>query len=195
MLGSASLNDTAPVRKEFFIERDKVETPLGVTLPIYYTFGGAAIDLPFGRSTQLTALGGLQEFTGKNLRTHFRANIIQVLKKDWGLSAQLRTRAFRNSTPSEYDYFSPRWYAEVIPVFQVRRFIKGWQYVAAAGLGAQRDSNSGWRQSRYANLRMSSPADRRGWIVNADATYSDTPITNSETYNYVRVGLSLTHAF
>lgn len=195
LLGNASINDAAPVRKEFFIERDKVETPLGIANPIFHTFGGATIDLPVGRSTQLTLLGGLQKFTGENLRTHVRANLIQVLKEDWGLSAQLRSRYFRNSRPLEYDYFSPPWYAEIVPVMQVRRFVGGWHYLAAGGWGMQRDSRSNWRQSRYANLRMISPADRRGWIVNAEATYSNTPITNSKAYDYARIGLALARAF
>lgn len=195
ILGSASLHDSAAWRKEVFVERDKVETPLGVSRPIYATFAGATIDVPLARGTQLTLLAGAQEFTGRNIRAHARANLIQVLKEDWGLSAQLRSRYFRNSVPDEYDYFSPRWHAEILPVLQVRRFIGGWQYVAAGGWGAQRDSRSAWRQSRYLNLRLRSPASRRGWIISGDATYSNTPITRSDTYDYVSASLSLTRAF
>ena len=195
VLGSLSLNDSSPWRKEVFVERDKVETPLGVTRPIYATFAGATIDVPVARTTQLTLLAGAQEFSGRNVRAHARANLVQVLKEEWGLSAQLRSRYFRNSVPNEYDYFSPRWYVEVVPVVQVRRFVGGWQYLAAAGWGAQRDSRSDWRQSRYLNLRLRSPASRRGWIVNADATYSNTPITRSDTYDYLSASLSVTRAF
>ena len=97
--------------------------------------------------------------------------------------------------PGEFDYFSPRWYVEVVPVVQVRRFVGGWQYLAAGGWGAQRDSRSDWRQSRYLNLRLRSPSSRRGWIVSADATYSNTPVTSSDTYDYLSGGLSLTRAF
>lgn len=195
VVGSASINNARPLRKEFFVERDRVETPLGVTRPIYYTFGGGTIDLPITRQTQLTLLGGVQKFTGQNVRTHLRANLIQVLKEDWGLSAQLRTRYSHNSVPSEFDYFSPRWYAEVVPVLQLRRFVSGWRYLAAIGLGMQRDSRSDWRQSRYLNFRVSSPASRRGWIVNAEATYSNTPITNRNTYDYLRASMGITRAF
>jgi hypothetical protein len=195
VVGSVSANDQARFRKEIFVERDKVETPLGIAKPIFYTFGGATVDVPLGAATQLTLLGGLQDFTGSNVRTHARVNFIQVLKRDWGLSGQVRTRYFHNSDPGEYDYFSPRWYAEVLPVLQVRRFVGGWQYLAAGGWGAQRDSRSDWRQSRYLNVRVSSPAARRGWIISADATYSNVPITNSATYDYVRATLGLTRAF
>lgn len=195
ILGSVSLNDSSAWRKEIFVERDKVETPLGVARPIYATFAGATIDVPLARTTQLTLLAGAQEFSGRNVRAHARANLIQVLKEDWGLSAQLRSRYYRNSVPNEFDYFSPRWFVDVVPVLQVRRFIGGWQYLAAGGWGAQRDSRSDWRQSRYLNLRLRSPASRRGWIVNADATYSNTPVTSSDTYDYVSGSLSLTRAF
>ncbi|MCY7397659.1 MAG: hypothetical protein LH466_02310 [Sphingomonas bacterium] len=194
VLGNAAIHDEAPLRKELFVERDKVETPIGVSRGIYYTFGGAAVDLPLAEHTQLTLLGGLQAFTGSDLRTHLRANLIHVVAPKWGLSAQLRTRYFRNSDPREFDYFSPRWYAEALPVLQLRRFSGGWRYLAAAGLGAQRDSGSGWRQSRYFNLGVTSPV-RRSWRLAGDVLYSSTPITNSDTYHYVRANLSLTRAF
>lgn len=194
VLGNAAIHNDAPIRQEYFIERDKVETPLGVSQGIYYTFGGAAIDLPLAEQTQLTVLGGLQEFTGSNLRTHLRANLIHVVKPAWGLSVQLRTRTFRNSEPDEYDYFSPRWYAEALPVLQLRRFSGGWRYLAVAGLGAQRDSRSGWRQSRYLNLGVTSPVRNR-WALGGDILYSSTPITNSDTYHYTRLNLSLRRAF
>lgn len=195
VLGSASIHNEAPLRQEYFIEREKLETRLGVSRGIYYTFGGAALDVPLGERDQLTLLGGLQTFTGDNVRSHLRANYVHVLKPEWGLSAQLRTRYFRNSTPREYDYYSPRWFAEVLPVLQMRRFSGGWRYLGAIGWGGQRDSGSKWRQSRYANLRVTSPSDRRGWAVAGELTYSNIPITDSPTYDYVRASFGLTRAF
>lgn len=194
--GNASIHDDRAFRQEFFIERDKVETKLGVTKPITYTFGGAAVDVPLATNTQLTLLGGLQTFTGKNVRSHIRANFIQGVKPDWGLSLQLRSRYFHNSSPREYDYFSPRWYAELLPVVQVRRFVGGWRGLVAAGYGAQRDSGSNWRPSRYLNLRLTSPQDRKGWAVNGDIVYSNLPVTNtSSPYSYFRVMSGIAHHF
>lgn len=194
VLGNAAIHNEARFRQEYFIEREKVETPLGVSQGIYYTFGGAAIDLPLSDRTQATLVGGLQEFTGSNLRTHVRANLIHVVEPAWGLSAQLRTRYFHNSDPGEYDYFSPKWYAEVLPVLQVRRFSAGWRYLAAGGLGAQRHSQSEWRQSGYLNLRVTSPAARRGWAATGDFLYNTTPTTDSEAYHYLRLNLGLRRA-
>jgi hypothetical protein len=195
LLGSASINDDAAFRKELFFERDKVETPLGVTRPILATFVGAAVDVPLARNSQVTLLGGLQSFTGRNRRTHLRANLVQVLDEELGLSAQLRTRYYRNSEPGEFDYFSPRQFVEAVPVLQLRRFRGGWQYLAAAGWGAQRNTGSGWRSSRYLNLRLSSPANRRGWIVRGDATYTNTPVGAGKTYGYFATSFGLARAF
>lgn len=196
VLGSASIHDSAKFRKELFVERDKVETPQGIEIPIYFTYAGGTIDVPVSEQAQLTLLGGVQAFTGSNVRTHLRANAIYVVKPDWGLSVQLRTRYFHDSDPGEYDYYSPRWYAQVLPVIQVRRFTdSGWRFLAAGGLGAERDSRSGWRQSRFLNLKATGPADRKGWALTGEALYSNTPITNADTYDYFRGTVGITHIF
>lgn len=195
LLGSVSLNDDSSWRKELFVERDKVETREGVTRPILYTFAGAAIDVPVSRLTQLTLLGGVQEFTGRNVRTHARANLVQVLNEELGLSAQLRTRYSHNSRPGEFDYFSPKDFVDIVPVLQLRRFNGGWRYLVSGGWGGQWNTGGGWRSSRYLNARLNSPADRRGWIVAADATYTNTPVGDGQDYDYVRTSFSLTRAF
>jgi hypothetical protein len=195
VLGSASIHNEAALRQEYFVEREILETPTGLTRRIYYTFGGAALDLPAGERDSFTVFAGLQKFSGRNLRTHLRGTFVHVVKPDWGLSVQLRTRWFRSSHPHEFDYYSPRWYAEVLPVVQVRRFVGGWQLLGAAGYGAQRDSDSGWRASRYLNARVTSPAFQKGWAVNAAATYSNTPVSTGLVYRYTQFSLGLTKAF
>ncbi|WP_343346404.1 hypothetical protein WJT74_02380 [Sphingomicrobium sp. XHP0239] len=196
-IGAIAVHNRDPVRVEAFVERDRLETPLGIALERYTTFGGAAIDLPFNeeQTTQVTLLAGLQDFEDENLRHHLRANFIQVVKSDWGLSAQLRTRYFGNSEPRALDYYSPEWFVEAIPVLQMRRFSAGWQYLAAAGWGAQRDSDSDWRSARLLNLRMISPQYGEGWSVTGDLVYSNQPITDSETYDYLRISSGVTRAF
>jgi hypothetical protein len=195
LVGSASIHNEAPVRQEYFVERDKIETPIGVSRGLYYTFGGAAFDLPVSAASQVTVLAGVQEFTGNNVRLHLRGNLIQTVKSEWGLSAQLRTRYFHNTRPGEYDYFSPRWYAEALPVLQVRRFTGGWRLLAAGGLGAQRNSESGWRTSRYLNLRADRASVVAGWGVTAETVYTSTPVTGSGGYHYLRAALGLTRVF
>lgn len=195
VLGSASIHDEAKFRKEFFVEREILETPKGLDRGIYYTFGGAALDLPVNDRNVFTVVAGLQDFTGDNLRTHLRANYIQVLKPKSGLSAQLRTRYFHDSVPHEYDYYSPRWYVQVLPVLQMRRTTdSGWRYLLAGGLGVQRDSDSGWRRSSYFNAQVTAPA-RGKWAGTAAVLFSETPTTSGQSYNYLQFTAGLTRAF
>jgi len=195
-LGSVSVHDNAPFRKELFVERDILETPRGLDEGIYYTFGGAAIDLPLDDRNVVTVVAGLQDFTGENHRVHLRANYIHVVKPDWGLSVQLRARWFRNSDPREFDYYSPRWYAQVLPVVQVRRTTdSGWRFLAAGGLGVQRDSESGWRRSSYLNGQVTSPPVADGWALTAGLTYSETPTTSGTAYNYLQLSAGVVRAF
>jgi hypothetical protein len=191
VLGSFNLTDASRYRKEFFVERDILETSRGVQEGIYYTFTGLALDVPLtGRDTTTVVLGA-QEFTGKNVRLHIRGNYVHVIKPDWGLSVQLRTRYFRSTVPGEYDYFSPKWYVEALPVIQLRRFSAGWRYLVAAGYGAQRDAGSGWRSSRYLNAQVSSPATRSVQLK-ASIVYSNTPVGSGYVYDYLQGTLSLT---
>lgn len=195
VLGSIAVNDNARFRKEFFVERDIVETRQGLAQGIYSTFAGAAVDLPVDDRNVFTALAGVQEFTGDNVRLHLRGNYIHVVKPDWGLSAQLRGRYFHSSDPGEFDYYSPRWFAELLPVAQVRRFVGGWELLGAAGVGVQRDSASDWRTSRYAHARFRSPAASTGWAAHGAFTYTNTPSLSGSAqggYRYVQflIGLS-----
>lgn len=193
-LGSASVHDEAKFRKEFFVEREILETPQGLSRGIYYTFAGAAIDLPADDRNSVTVVGGLQAFTGDNVRKHLRVNYVHVLKPEIGLSVQLRTRYFRNSHPREFDYYSPRYYAQVLPLL-LRRFTnEGWMYLVAGGVGAQRDNASGWRRSSYLNARVTSPP-KAGWALTGGFLYSETPTVSGQSYSYRQINVGLTRAF
>jgi hypothetical protein len=198
VIGSIALNDTKPLRKEFFVERDIVETRQGLQRGIYATFLGAALDLPVDDRNSFTTLVGAQKFSGDNVRLHLRGSYIHIVKPDWGLSVQLRGRYFTNSDPREFDYYSPRWFAEMLPVVQIRRFIGGWELLGVGGIGAQRDSDSKWRQSRFAQFRVRSPARASKWSVNGALTYTNTPAftaTSDSGYSYLQVSLGISRRF
>lgn len=197
LVGSLSLNDRSRYRKELFIERDIIEARQGLAQGIYSTFVGAAIDLPTDERNVFTTLVGVQEFSGENVRLHLRGNYVHVVKPELGLSLQLRSRWFRNSEPGEFDYYSPRWYAEILPVVQVRRFTRGWELVGAGGLGIQRDSSSDWRESRYLHARVRSPLEGAAWRFNAALTYTNTPSNNGDVsgYSYVQLMAGAMRAF
>ena len=188
VIGSASIHDNAEFRKEFFIERDIVETPRGLRGDgIYYTFAGAAIDLPVNDRNIFTVVAGAQEFTGDNVRLHARANYM-------GITAQLRLRYFHSSEPREFDYYSPGWYGQIIPVLQMRRYNAGWRYMIAGGVGGQRDSYTDWRTSYYAAAEITSPEFGKNWYFKASALYTNLSLT-TEAYDYGQFMIGLTRSF
>lgn len=186
-LGSASIYNEARYRQEYFVERDTIETPMGLEHDLRHTFVGAAYDLPINDRNMVTALAGVQDFTGDNTRLHLRARYIAVLNQDIGLSAQLRTRYWRNSTPREFDYYSPEWYGEVLPTLQIRRFHGRWQYHGAIGMGVWRDTDSDWRPARLVQAGITSPKIGRDWFFKANLTHTNTPITTGYKYDYTQV--------
>jgi len=195
VLGSVSVHNEARFRQEYFIERDRLETPQGLDQDLYFTFAGAAFDLPVDDFNTFTAVVGAQEFGGENLRTHLRARYVHVIKPEWGLSAGVRTRFFHDSEPGEADYFSPEWYVEVLPTVQVQRFVDGWRYQVAAGLGAQRDSGSDWRAAGWFEASVTSPKINRDWYVKAAVVHSNTPVSSGYAYDYSQLNVALTRGF
>lgn len=195
LIGGLTIHDESKYRKEFFVERDMIETRQSVRgNGIYYTFVGAALDVPVNDRINLTFVAGVQEFTGSNVRLHARANFVHLLKEEWGLTAQLRTRYFHSTEPGEYDYFSPRWYVQVLPVLQLRRRAGGWRYVVAAGAGAQRDAVSDWRESYFGNVEVISPEVGKGWHLKAGAMYNNIP-QNTGAYDYGQVTFGIVRSF
>jgi hypothetical protein len=184
-LGSAEVYKEAAdgSRDDVFVERDLVETKLGTADQIYYTLLGYAKDFSFTPRFSATGVVAYQDFSGDNARTLLRGRISYVLSEDYGISAQLRTRWFYDSTPNEYDYFSPRWYGEWIPTLAMRRFYGGNQFYAALGYGQQRTSDSGSRSARLAEVGWTSPK-RGAWYAKINAGYTDTPLTNAYVYAY-----------
>jgi hypothetical protein len=195
VLGSGSLYTDEAFRQEYFVSRDLVETPLGVSQKLYSTYVGAAYDVPLDDRNTVTALAGVQKFDGDNWRLHLRGRYIYVVEPDWGLSLQMRTRYFQNSSPHEYDYFSPRWYFEAIPTIQVRRFYSGWQYTVAVGWGARRDADTNWKSAALANIAIVSPNVGQGWYMKAGFTYSNMPVSAGYAYSYEQATLSVLKVF
>jgi hypothetical protein len=194
-LGNASLVHEQRMRQEFFLEREVVETPMGLARGLHYTYAGAAIDIPVDERNVFTALAGVQAFSGNNQRLHLRGRYIRVLDETHGLSLQLRVRYARDSHPHEFDYFSPRWYLRAVPVLQWRRFRGGWQYRLAAGAGRQGQADGPWRAARLFEAGIESPKDARGWSVAASVAHSDEPSANGGGYRYTQGMLEVSRAF
>lgn len=196
-LGNASIHSEGRVRQEYFLEREVVETRQGLERGLHHTLLGAAYDLPVNDRNIVTVVGAVQDFTGDNTRTLLRGRYTWVAHEDWGLSAQLRTRYLRNSEPGEFDYYAPRWYAEAIPTLQLRRFRGGWMYLAAAGVGRQRDSGSDWRPARFLEAAVTSPRAGRDWFFQARVLHTDTPSDagSGDGYDYTQLMLEYQRTF
>ncbi|WP_374603786.1 hypothetical protein [Arenimonas sp.] len=192
LLGSASVYSTDEKRKEFFLERDVLETRQGVGQGLVHTFAGAAIDWPLSGRWTATGLAGLQDFGGANLRRHLRANLVYALVPEQGLSLQLRLRQFNDSDPGEADYFAPGRYRQALGVVSVRRFFGGgYQLRATAGYGRQDFTGVGSQPSRLLELDFQTPKDR-GHFLRVVAGYSDAPGNGASQgagyrYRYARV--------
>ena len=190
LLGSASLHSADARRKEFFLEREILETRDGAERGLVQTFAGAALDLPLDERWTATGLVGLQDFgSGDNLRTHLRGNLIFAAFPEQGVSVQLRGRYFRNSDPAEGDYYSPAWYGEALGVVALRRNYAGYQWRAVAGWGRQRSDNEGWKRARMFEIGVDTPHWKQAWL-RANAGYKDTPVLNdagagSYAYRYL----------
>jgi hypothetical protein len=195
VLGSAAIHNESRRRQEYFIEREIIETPLGLQNGLYSTFLGAAFDVPFGDRTVLSTLVGAQEFGGENLRVHLRANLIHTIAPHHGLSAQLRVRYFDDSDANEVDYFAPGWYAQAVPTLQLRRHVDGWRYTVAAGYGRQRAADTAWRPARLVEASIVSPRFAQHWTFEAGYIYTNTPVNGGFTYDYRQFNVSLGRSF
>lgn len=196
VLGSASVH-SHDWSKEFFVEREVVETPEGVDRGIYYTFAGADADLLSSERDTINLMAGLQRFTGRNDRFHFRATLVHVVDPALGLSVQLRARYFHSTVPGEFDYYSPRDFVQLVPVLQMRRFTSsGWMYLLAAGYGAQKAAAGNWQPSRLADFRVESPASSRKLHAFAQIQYANSSLVGSAAnYRYVLGRFGVTARF
>ena len=195
VLGSAAVHNESAHRQEYFVEREIIETPLGLQERLYSTYAGGALDLPLDARNLLTTVVGVQEFGGDNVRLHLRGNFIHTLPGEHGVSAQLRVRYFHDSHAHEADYFAPGWYAQAMPVLQVRRFVDGWRYALAAGYGTQREAGSGWRPARLLEASVTSPKAGHAWSLQAGFTYTNTPSNSGGGYNYRQLFFSVGRTF
>ena len=194
-LGSASVR-AKDWSKEFFLEREIVETPRGLDEGVYYTFLGASFDLPASERDVFTAMAGIQEFTGRNERLHLRGSYVRVIAPSLGLSAQLRARYFHSTAPGEFDYYSPKDFVQVMPVVQMRRFTSsGWMVLGAAGYGAQRATGGHWQSARLAELRVESPRGMQGLRLFGQVQYSNNSLSGAGNYDYVMGRLGVTARF
>ncbi|QWD67150.1 hypothetical protein [Polynucleobacter sp. MWH-Aus1W21] len=130
---------TDSTKAEVMLNRDRVETQNSLTNGIYYTLGAASVEQQLLERLTAIAMLGQMNFSDTNTRPIVRGKLIYNLVPDYGLTAQLRYRQFRDTnTNVPNNYFNPDQYSEAMFAFGMRKRLAGWMLSGTAGVGRQR---------------------------------------------------------
>lgn len=89
------------------IERDAVNSQLGLQKGLSYTALALVADHAFSDQFTVGLSGGITVFSNSNNRPMLRTRWTYSLDERYGLNAFLKTRSYRNSNPYRPEYFSP----------------------------------------------------------------------------------------
>jgi hypothetical protein len=129
---------TDSTKAEFMLNRDRVETQNSLNNGIYYTLAAASVEQQVIERLTAIAMVGNMYFSDTNTRPIVRAKLIYDLVPDYGLTAQLRYRQYRDTnTNLANNYFNPSTYNETMIAFGARKRISGWMLSGTAGVGRQ----------------------------------------------------------
>lgn len=129
---------TDSTKAEVMVNRDRVETQNSLNNGIYYTLGGVVVEQQVLERLTAILMGANMYFSDTNTRPIVRAKLIYDLVPEYGLTAQLRYRQFRDTnTNVANNYFNPSTYNETMIAFGARKRIAGWMLSGTAGVGRQ----------------------------------------------------------
>jgi hypothetical protein len=129
---------TDSTKAEVMVNRDRVETQNALNNGIYYTLGGISIEQQVLERLTAILMGANMYFSDTNTRPIVRAKLIYDLVPDYGLTAQLRYRQYRDTNTNVVNnYFNPSSYNETMIAFGARKRIAGWMLSGTAGVGRQ----------------------------------------------------------
>lgn len=167
---STMLTDTT--RAEIMVFRDRVETQNSLTNGIYYTMGGASIEQQVMERLSIVLFGGNLYFSDTNTRPTLRARIIYDLIPDYGITAQLRYRQYRDTnTNVANNYFNPDSYNESMVAFGLRKRIHGWMANGTAGVGQQSINQGPSTTTQLYELALTSPVNANDVFFRTKAGY------------------------
>ena len=167
---SLMLTDTT--RAELMVFRDRVETQNSLSNGIYYTMGGASIEQKVIDRLSVVLFGGNLFFSDTNTRPTIRAKIIYDLVPDYGITAQLRYRQYRDTnTNVANNYFNPNTYSESMAAFGMRKRIEGWMINGTAGVGQQSIDQGPSTTTQLYELAVTSPVNAKDVYFRTKAGY------------------------
>ncbi len=163
---------TDSTRAEVMVFRDRVETQNSIINGIYYTMGGVSIEQQVMERLSVVLFGGNLYFSDTNTRPTLRAKLIYDLIPDYGITAQLRYRQYRDTnTNVANNYFNPDNYNESMVAFGMRKRIEGWMINGTAGVGQQSIDHGPSTTTQLYELALTSPIHANDVFFRTKAGY------------------------
>lgn len=163
---------TDSTKAEIFINRDRVETQNALSNGIYFTFGGASIEQQVMERLAAVVMAGNMYFSDTNTRPIVKAKLIYDLIPEYGVTAQLRYRQYRDTnTDVANNYFNPNEYSESMIAFAARKRIAGWVLSGTAGVGRQTVNQDPSTTTQLYELAATSPVASNSYYFKTRAGY------------------------
>jgi hypothetical protein len=169
---SYSFRATDTTTVEALINRDRVETQAALTSGVYYTLGGLSIEQKIIERLSAIVMGANMYFSDGNTRPTVRARLIYDVLPEYGLTAQLRYRQYRDTnTNVPNTYFNPSEYNETMLAFGARKRVSGWQLVGTAGVGRQTINQDPSTTTQLYELSATSPVQANDYYLRLRGGY------------------------
>ncbi len=163
---------TDSTKAEVIVNRDRVETQNSLNNGIYYTLGGISIEQQLMERLTAIVMGANMYFSDTNTRPIVRAKLIYDLVPDYGLTAQLRYRQYRDTnTNVANNYFNPSTYNETMIAFGARKRIAGWVLSGTAGVGRQTVNQDPSTTTQLYEFAATSPVASNDYYFKTRAGY------------------------
>jgi|LauGreSuBDMM15SN_2_FD.fasta_scaffold14309_1 hypothetical protein len=179
---------TDSTKAEVIVNRDRVETQNSLNNGIYYTLGGVSVEQQVLERLTAIVMGANMYFSDTNTRPIVRAKLIYDLVPNYGLTAQLRYRQYRDTnTNVANNYFNPSTYNETMIVFGVRKRISGWMLSGTAGVGRQTVNQDPSTTTQLYEFAATSPVASNDYYFKTRAGYGKSAgfLGPNYFYNYV----------
>jgi hypothetical protein len=149
-----------------------VETQNSLNNGIYYTFPGISIEQKLVDGLSVVLMGGNMYFSDTNTRPTVKAKLIYDLVPDYGVTAQLRYRQYRDTNTSvANNYFNPSEYSETMIALGFRKFLSGWMLSGTAGVGRQTISQDPSTTTQLYEFAATSPVNSRDYYLKTKLGY------------------------
>jgi hypothetical protein len=177
------LTDTT--KAEVMLNRDRVETQNSLNNGIYYTLGAASVEQQLVERLSAVVFLGNMYFSDTNTRPTVRAKLIYDLVPEYGLTAQLRFKQFRDTNINvPNNYFNPDHYSETMIAFGARKRIEGWMISGTAGVGRQKVSQDPSTTTQLYELALASPVASNDYYFKTRAGYGKSAGFQGPNYFY-----------